>query len=74
MGVCTYLFGGETFHVGGLKEVFQILAEICDIGVHRDLGEGGMETKFGTHNIIFTQLHPLATPLITLFSHSNSAH
>ena len=53
-GVCVYLFGSETFHVGGLKEMFQILTEICDIGVHRDLGEGGMETELSVWHALLT--------------------
>ena len=34
--------------------MFQILTEICDIGVHRDLGEGGMKTELSVWHALLT--------------------
>ena len=67
-----YLFRSEASHVSALEEVFQVVTEVGDVGVHRDLRgeEGGKErreeesrekTKEGEEGP-------------TLFSHSNSAH
>ena len=39
-----YLFRSEASHVSALEEVFQVVTEVGDVGVHRDLrGEGGGE-------------------------------
>ena len=37
-----YLFRSEAPHVSALEEMFQVVTEVGDVGVHRDLGgEGG---------------------------------
>ena len=44
-----YLFRSEASHVSALEEVLQVVTEVGDVGVHRDLGgeEGGKERGGG---------------------------